>query len=99
MLEIIWEYRVRPERVAEFEAYYKGPGIWAKFFSKGEGYRGTSLLRDRSDKLRYATIDRWESFALYERFKKEFAGEYAQHDRHCEQFTSDEKLIGYFDVE
>ena len=98
MLQIIWEYRVRPERVAEFEDYYKGSGAWANLFSKAVGYSGTSLLRQRSDKLRYATIDRWESFALYERFKKDFVAEYAQHDRHCEQFTSDEKLLGYFEV-
>ena len=50
------------------------------------------------DKLRYATIDQWESYALYERFKKEFAEEYARHDRHCERFSSDEKLIGYFEL-
>ena len=98
MLEILWEYRVHEEQRKEFEAYYKGSGTWAAFFKKGKGYRGTTLLHDRSDKLRYATIDQWESYALYERLKKEFAEEYARHDRHCERFTSDEKLIGYFEL-
>jgi heme-degrading monooxygenase HmoA len=98
MLQVLWEYRVRADRVSDFEAYYKGSGTWAQFFAKGEGYRGTNLLHDRESKLRYFTVDRWESIELYERFKRDFAEEYAKHDKHCEQFTSDEKLLGYFEV-
>lgn len=98
MLQVLWEYRVRADRVSDFEAYYKGSGTWAQFFAKGEGYRGTQLLHDRENKLRYYTVDQWESYELYDRFKREFAEEYAQHDRHCEQLTSDEKLIGYFEL-
>jgi heme-degrading monooxygenase HmoA len=98
MLEVIWEYRVRADRVADFEAYYKGSGTWAQFFQKRQGYRGTLLLHDRENRLRYFTIDHWETAGDYEQFKRDFAEEYAWHDRHCEQFTSDEKLIGYFEV-
>jgi heme-degrading monooxygenase HmoA len=98
VLEIIWEYRVRADRVADFEAYYKGSGTWAQFFQKGQGYCGTLLLHDRESRLRYFTVDRWESYADYECFKHDFAEEYARHDRHSEQFTSDEKLLGYFEV-
>jgi heme-degrading monooxygenase HmoA len=98
MLEIVWEYRVRADRVGDFEAYYKGSGNWAQFFHQGQGYRGTLLLHDRENRLRYFTVDRCESHAAYEHFKRDFAEEYARHDRHCEQFTSDEKLLGYFEV-
>jgi heme-degrading monooxygenase HmoA len=98
MLQVLWEYRVRADRVAEFEAYYKGSGTWVQFFARGEGHHGTLLLHDRENKMRYYTLDRWENQELYERFKRDFAEEYARHDKHCEQFTSDEKLIGYFEV-
>lgn len=102
MLHIIWEYRVRREHAAAFEKYYGPDGDWARFFRQGAGYLGTTLLRDRegatAEAARYATIDQWDSAEDFYRFKEKFAAGYQQHDAHCEQFTIDERLVGYFET-
>ena len=58
---IVWRYEVHPNQVAEFERRYGPSGDWAQLFSRAAGYRGTALLKDRSDPLVYVTVDRWES--------------------------------------
>ena len=98
MLQIIWEYRVHREQAAAFEKYYGPDGDWAHFFRQGAGYLGTILLRDREHVDHYATIDQWDSAEDFHRFKEKFAAGYQQHDAHCNQFTIDERLVGYFET-
>lgn len=97
MLQIVWTYRVLRDKLAPFEAYYGEAGDWAQFFRRGAGYQGTTLLRDRDDPQRFATIDRWATSDDYQRFKNEHASEYAERDAHCAAFTEEEQLVGYFE--
>jgi heme-degrading monooxygenase HmoA len=92
----IWEYRVRPDRVAEFERHYAPNGAWVQLFRRANGYRRTELCRDLNDPLRYVTIDYWDSLAAWQAFRSEFAGEFEELDRRCGAFTSLEREIGRF---
>jgi heme-degrading monooxygenase HmoA len=98
MLQIIWEYHVRPEQVAAFERYYGPQGDWSQFFRQGAGYLGTILLRDAEHADHYVTIDQWDSVEDFQRFKEQHAAGYKRHDAHCEQFTLDERMVGQFEV-
>jgi heme-degrading monooxygenase HmoA len=97
MIEVIWTYRVRKESLADFEHYYRADGVWAELFRKAPEYRGTTLLRDRDDPLRFATVDRWESWEAYERFLREHRNSYEMIDGLCADFTTEETKVGAFD--
>lgn len=96
MYATLWEFTVQAAKQAKFEARYGPDGDWARLFRRAEGYRGTELLRDRANALRYVTIDRWESHAAYEAFHARFGEEYARLDRECEGLTVREARIGEF---
>jgi quinol monooxygenase YgiN len=97
MVEIVWEFRVRPERRHQFEFSYDSNGNWAALFRRSSDYQETILLRDSSQNGRYLTIDRWESEEAFRRFKQEFAAEYAAIDAQCEALTESERLVGVFE--
>ena len=98
MVEIIWTYRVRKERLAEFGQYYAAGGVWAELFKKAQGYRGTTLLRDHDDPLRFATVDRWDSWEAFEQFKRDHQKEYDWIDTACAEFTTEETKVGIFET-
>ena len=98
MIQVLWEYRVRPERRPEFETHYCGSGTWARFFSKDPAYRGTLLVRDHAAADRYLTIDSWDSLAAYEAFGRRHAEEYRAIDAMCEAFTCEERRLGVFEA-
>lgn len=54
---VIWEFHVRADRVREFEEIYCGTGKWVELFRRDEAYKGTELLRDKRNRLRYLTVD------------------------------------------
>lgn len=92
----LWEFRVAPEHQEEFARRYGSDGDWAQLFRRASGYVGTELLRDRADRGRFVTIDRWRDEASYRQFRLEFADGYAALDRDCDQLTISETLIGEF---
>ena len=94
MYVIIWEYRVKPNRSAEFERIYNPHGTWAELFKKGKGYIDTELFRDEKLPHKYITIDRWESFQDYEDFREQWKEEYEALDAQCGGFTEKETLLG-----
>jgi Antibiotic biosynthesis monooxygenase len=98
MIEVIWTYRVREEHLAEFDRFYHSGGVWAEFFHGAPEYRGTVLLRDGDDRLRFVTIDRWDSRGAYERFLRDHDSGYRQLDAACADFTTEETRIGCFEV-
>jgi len=93
----IWEFRVRGDRREEFERHYGPQGSWVALFRQAAGYVGTELLHDRSDPLRYLTIDRWTDADAYRAFRAGFAGPYAVLDQACEGLTTHEAAIGEFE--
>ena len=96
MIRIIWQFRVPPETQPAFERVYGAEGDWAQLFSRGEGYGGTTLLRDTEDHLRYLAVDLWESLETFAAFKERFAAEYEALDRACEPLSIEERRIGSF---
>ena len=94
----IWEFRVKPESIVDFERAYGPEGSWAQLFRRSPDYIGTELLHDQERAGRYLTIDRWTSHAALRRFKQKFAAEYAALDKECEQLTEFEGLLGDFEA-
>ncbi len=93
----LWEFTVAPEHAAEFERVYGPYGPWVTLFRKSAGYLGTSLLRDRSNPLRFVTIDRWRDEAAYREFRTVFAREYGELDERCQRLTTAEQALGSYD--
>jgi len=93
---LIWRFRIRPDCLNEFLARYGPDGDWVRLFRRSPGFQGTLLLKDLGVADWYLTIDRWGSEAAYGEFRREFAGEYAQLDRECEDLTLAEEFLGAF---
>lgn len=96
MIEIVWEFVVKPEAVDRFIDVYGADGRWALLFQKHHGYEGTTLLRDTASEFRFVTIDRWETEADVERMRQAAAAEYAQLDDECASLTVSERKLGTF---
>jgi heme-degrading monooxygenase HmoA len=94
---IVWRFTIHPESKVRFESIYGPNGAWAVLFARSAGYRGTELLRETTDPDSYLTIDRWESAAAFEEFRRQFAAEYEALDRDCEDLTQTETKIGIFE--
>jgi quinol monooxygenase YgiN len=95
MISAIWEFRVHPGHVIEYENHYGPDGTWARLFRRSASYLGTQLLRDQDDPLRYVTIDAWLDLGAYKVMKCD--PEYARLDKVCEKLTTEERLIGIFE--
>ncbi|HEY2808179.1 MAG TPA: antibiotic biosynthesis monooxygenase family protein [Steroidobacteraceae bacterium] len=93
----LWEFMVAPEHAAEFERVYGPGGPWVALFRQSAGYLGTSLLRDRSNPLRFVTLDRWRDESGYREFRTAFALKYRELDERCRRLTSGERALGSYD--
>jgi len=98
MIEVVWEFRVKPQLVGDFETDYSSLGPWATLFRNSPAYRGTRLLRDQEDPLRFLTIDTWDHLDAYENFRLQHAEEYRELDGRFERLTEAERRIGIFEV-
>jgi heme-degrading monooxygenase HmoA len=91
---IVWMFRPRPGRAAEFEWEYGPDGSWAALFRGAPGYLGTDLLCAADASGWYLTVDRWESSAAYEAFRVARQSEYDALDRACGGMTASEERVG-----
>ena len=98
MLNIVWEFKVKPERTTEFERRYGADGDWAVLFRKSPQYRQTVLTRDLTTPGRYLLTDIWDDYASFENFRTEFRDEYDRLDTDCEKLTARETRIGNFET-
>ena len=98
MIQLVWEFIVRPDDIREFETHYSSDGTWAELFRKSAGYRGTVLWRDATARCHYLAVDSWESAAAHAEMKTKFYREYEELDRDCMAFTESEKNLGAFEV-
>lgn len=98
MYVIIWEYLVKADQIANFEATYSARGVWAKLFQKSNAYLGTALLANEGHRQRYITIDRWMSSQAYESFLSEWKSAYQNLDAQCAGLTERETLIGKWET-
>lgn len=97
MYVYLWEYVVAPEHVDAFMEAYGPQGAWVRLFRESEGYLGTSLLRDRDDRARFVTIDRWASKEHQAAFMDRSGSEFRSLDETCASLTLSESLIGHFE--
>jgi heme-degrading monooxygenase HmoA len=93
----LWEFRAKADRQAEFERHYGPEGTWVTLFRRASGYIETRLLQDRVEKLRYVTIDRWQSVEAYQAFRARYSREYEELDRLCAGLTTHEASLGELD--
>jgi heme-degrading monooxygenase HmoA len=98
LVQFVWEFVVRSDKVGEFERHYSATGTWAELFRKSPGYRETLLLRDVRQPNRYLTLDRWDDIESRQAMRQKSAREYEEIDRMCEAFTETEKDLGVFKV-
>jgi heme-degrading monooxygenase HmoA len=94
----IWLFRPRTGCENEFEAVYGERGEWTRLFRLGEGYLGTDVQRVSHEPPEYRTVDRWESRAAWEAFRREHAALYETLDRRAELVTAMEQLVEESDV-
>jgi heme-degrading monooxygenase HmoA len=99
MIEVVYRYRVHPAQMRAFEHAYGGNGPWVALFSKHPGYRRTRLFRHRTEAGLYVCLDVWESKADWDRFRAEYAREYARLDRDLHLLYVEELLLGYYEGE
>lgn len=93
---LIWEFIVPADRAAAFERAYRADGDWARLFAQGDGFLGTSLLRDAGQPGRFLTVDRWETAAHFAAFKASFGADYAALDTRLEGLAERETPLGVF---
>lgn len=95
---VVWEFRVRPERVADFVTLYNADGAWARLFERADGFLGTHLMRDESAPTRFVTIDRWRDATCYEAFQWRHQKDYDALDRQGAPLVEHEARMGTFDT-
>jgi len=94
----IWEFKVNPMRVEEFESAYGSDGPWTELFRRAPGFIRTEILRDLEENNRYFTIDYWTDRDAYEGFRQDFSAEFQSLDKDCEAFTISERHVGDFEI-
>lgn len=99
MRSYVWTYKVRADQVEAFRRAYASSGEWAKLFSLSPDYRGTKLLADSSDSLRFMTIDYFQSRGGRAAFLVEHRAAYDALDRKWRDATTEESFVGEFEVE
>ena len=92
----VWQYTVRPDRLAEFLAAYSPGGDWTRLFSRDPAYLETVLFRDADDENRFVTIDYWTSRRDRDAFRQRHSVEFERLDSRCENYTEDEVFLGDF---
>jgi heme-degrading monooxygenase HmoA len=96
---IVWEFRARPDKEAEFVRHYGPDGSWAQFFRGSNGYIRTELVRDVADRLRFVTLDYWQSQSEFKKFREQNLAEYERLDKEFEGLTEKETRLGSFWIE
>jgi len=93
---IVWEFRVRRDRVTEFEEKYGPEGAWARFFRGSAGYIRTELVRDVAADLRFLTLDYWQAEEEFNRFHEQNLAGYERLDKEFAGLTEKETRLGAF---
>lgn len=94
MYRIVWEYEVRLDQLAAFEALYGSAGAWAGLFHRASEYRGTQLFRDTERATHFLTIDSWQSQAGYDAFLASVHAEYVRLDEQGAALLTSERCLG-----
>ena len=96
MVQVIWEFVVRKDALAQFEEAYGPQGSWVRLFERYAGYRGTELVRDHSNPRRYMTIDSWDTLEHRGEMLRNGQAEYTRLDRELGVLVESEIELGVF---
>ena len=97
MLVVVWEYLAKPERVEEFESFYRPDGPWAELFRQSPAFVSTTLMKDLRGPVRFMVADRWTSETVYEEFKRERATTWQALSERGQRLYDREIEVGRFD--
>jgi heme-degrading monooxygenase HmoA len=97
VIQVVWEFRVKPHAIERFEQAYGPAGDWAVLFARYQGFRGTTLLRDVAVPGRYVTIDSWESRRHRDDMLVRAQAEYTRLDSSCAGWMESEAEVGVFE--
>ena len=98
MFIILWEYKVRKDRIKDFELLYNSTGSWTEVFRKYEGYLNSELYKKSGEENTYLTIDRWKTEADFRKFAESKDPDYMLLDKKGDELTEKETRIGMFEV-
>jgi heme-degrading monooxygenase HmoA len=93
---IVWQFRIRQGKEQEFIEHYGPEGSWARFFRRSGGYLRTELARDVADRLRFFTLDYWQTEEEFNGFRERNLAEYQRLDKEFEGMTEKEIRLGAF---
>ena len=96
MLVVVWEYLAKPERLEEFESFYRPDGPWGELFRQCPAFVSITLMKDLRSPRRFLVADRWTSETMYEEFKRERAPEYRGLSERGARLYEREAEIGRF---
>lgn len=96
MIYMVWQYKVAPDKQAEFEQYYGADGSWAKLFGQTTGFVSTTLIHHTTEPMTYMTLDQWSDELSFRRFMHEHKAAYDTLDAQCEGITIEEKYMGTY---
>jgi heme-degrading monooxygenase HmoA len=94
--DIIWEFRVPPDRRRDFEEAYGANGVWAELFGRSNGFIEVRLFASPDEPGRYLTMDRWATREAFDAFHQEFGTEYDFLDKLHEGIAVTESRVGAF---
>ncbi len=97
MLVVVWEYAAKPERVEEFESFYRPDGPWGELFRESPAFISTTLMKDLRSPLRFMAADRWTSETVYAEFKRERATRWRELSEKGRRLYDRETEVGRFD--
>jgi heme-degrading monooxygenase HmoA len=96
MIEIVWEFVVTEEARGRFELVWGPGGAWSNLFAQCPGFRGTTVLRDTENPLRYLTFDIWDTAAHREQALAEHAAGYSELNASLTEWTEFRTEVGVF---
>ena len=97
MLVVVWEYRARPERVEDFESFYRPDGPWSELMRQSPAFVSITLMKDLADPRRFMVADRWTSVTMYEEFKREREDAWRDLSERGARLYEREAEVGRFD--
>ena len=91
---IVWEFRVRQEKIDQFVERYGPEGSWARLFRGSGSYIKTELMRNVADPLRFYTLDYWKTEEEFNQFQRRNIAEYQRLDKELEGLMERETRLG-----
>jgi hypothetical protein len=98
MIQIVREFVVKENARGRLELALGPGGAWSKLFARSAGFRGTMLLRDAEDPLRYLTFDLWDTKDQWQQTLAECSVEYSDLEAGFSDWTRSKTELGTFRV-